>query len=64
MIGSLKFLNAKVNQSTESDDGMGAAGRKMWKEITIVDYVYVFIVKKLKDHIENIKYYDKFITIT
>ena len=28
----------------------------MWKEIIIVAYVYVFIVKKLKYHIKNIKY--------
>ena len=31
---------------------------KMWKEITIAAYVYVFIVKKLKDHIKNSKYYE------
>ena len=28
----------------------------MWKEITIA--AYVFIVKKLKDHIKNSKYYE------
>ena len=30
----------------------------MWKEITIAAYVYVFIVKKVKDHIINSKYYE------
>ena len=28
------------------------------KEIIIAAYVYVFIVKKLKDHIKNSKYYE------
>ena len=50
----------KYNQSTESADGLGAAGRleKQGKEITIAAYVYVFIVKKSKDHIKNSKYYE------
>ena len=30
----------------------------MWNEITIAAYVYVYIVKKLKDHIKNNKYYE------
>ena len=30
----------------------------MWKEITIAAYVYVFIIKKLKDHTKNSKYYE------
>ena len=29
---------------------------KMWKEIRIAAYVYVFIVKKLKDHIKISEY--------
>ena len=29
----------------------------MWKEITIAAYVYVFIIKKLKDLIKKSKYY-------
>ena len=29
----------------------------MSKEITIAAYVYVFIVKKLKDHVKNSKFY-------
>ena len=31
---------------------------EMRKETTIAAYVYVFIVKKLKDHIKNSKYYE------
>ena len=31
---------------------------KKRKEITIEAYFYVFIVKKLKDHIQNSKYYE------
>ena len=30
----------------------------MWKEINISAYNYVLIVKKLKDHIKNSKYYE------
>ena len=30
----------------------------MWIKITIAAYVYVFILKKLKDHIKSSKYYE------
>ena len=36
----------------------GWKSRENVKESTIAAYVYVFIVKKLKDHIKNSKHYE------
>ena len=55
-----KSAQKKGYQSTAELAGgclkVGEVG-EMWQEITIAAYVYVFIVKKLKDHVKNSKCY-------